>query len=435
MPAGRTYVVTSPDLVQAVQRHPKAISFWWIAVIFGARLAALSEQGKKTLFHNVEGEKGDSSMFMDGLRLITRSLKPGPALDDMNREMGTSLCKVFEHMNSGTSDLWEFVKHAMTIATTDAVYGPMNPYRDPKVEAGFWDLADAAPLLLVGLLPSITARKGYLGRKIIIKAFQKYFSTEGPRAGSTMTKSRHNTTSDYAISLDDTARFEAVQGITILSNTIPTGFWTLFYVLSQDEVLRRVRKEAEKRLSVEKRDGKIVQTIDVSTVRESVLLTSIFQEALRHQAIGSGSRMVTEDTLLNHRFLLKKGAFLVMPNEPIHFNEQIWGSNVKDFNAQRFESIGSKVPAGTLRAFGGGVNLCPGRFFAMTEILCMVLLCSLKYDFVPISGKWEKPQPDQNVMSSIVLPPRDKLMVRIEARKEFESSEWRFKLDKGSEEQ
>lgn len=229
-----------------------------------------------------------------------------------------------------------------------------------------------------------------------------------------MTKGRHTTTSDYAISSDDTARFEAVQGVTTLSNTIPSGFWTLFYVLSQGEVLRNVRAEAEKRLTVETIDGKIVRTLDVSNIRESILLTSIFQEALRHQALGTGSRMVTEDTMLNNQFLLKKGAFLIMPNEPVHFNEQVWGSNFKAFDAQRFESTGSKVPSGALQAFGGGMNLCPGRYFAMTEVLCMVFLCTLKYDFVPLSGKWENPKPDHNVTSSIVLPPQNKLIVQIE---------------------
>lgn len=163
-------------------------------------------------------------MFMDGLKFISRSLKPGLTVDDMNREMGISLCKVLEHLDSETNDLWEFVRHAMTIATTDAIYGRMNPYRDPKVESGFWDMADAAPLLFLGLLPIITARKGYFGRNIVIEAFKKYFAEGRPQHASTLTKGRHTTTSDYSISPDDTARFETVQGVTTLSNTIPSGF-------------------------------------------------------------------------------------------------------------------------------------------------------------------------------------------------------------------
>jgi len=206
-------------------------------------------------------------------------------------------------------------------------------------------------------------------------------------------------------------------------------------VLSRDDILQNVRREAEKRLTVESREGKIVRTIDVSSVRDSVLLTSVLQEALRHQALGAGSRWVTEDTILKNQFLLKKGAMLVMPNEPIHFDEQVWGKNLNDFDAKRFEVTGAKVPGGALRAFGGGANLCPGRFFAMTEIFCLVLICTLKYDIVPVSGKWEKPQPNQNIMSSIVLPPRGSLMVEMKTREEYGTGEWMFKLEKGSEEQ
>ena len=35
-------------------------------------------------------------------------------------------------------DMWQWVKHEVTHATTESVYGPMNPYRDLAVENGFW---------------------------------------------------------------------------------------------------------------------------------------------------------------------------------------------------------------------------------------------------------------------------------------------------------
>ena len=35
-------------------------------------------------------------------------------------------------------DLWQWVKHEVTHAMTECVYGPMNPYRDLAVENAFW---------------------------------------------------------------------------------------------------------------------------------------------------------------------------------------------------------------------------------------------------------------------------------------------------------
>ena len=67
----------------------------------------------------------------------------------------------------------------MTLATTEATYGALNPYRDPEVERAFWDLSESASPLLLGDLPSITATKGHIGRAKVISAFEKYFAASG----------------------------------------------------------------------------------------------------------------------------------------------------------------------------------------------------------------------------------------------------------------
>jgi hypothetical protein len=33
-------------------------------------------------------------------------------------------------------DLWKWVEHNISLATSGAIYGPMNPYRDPEIEQG-----------------------------------------------------------------------------------------------------------------------------------------------------------------------------------------------------------------------------------------------------------------------------------------------------------
>ena len=63
MPASKVYVVTSPDLILAVQRYPKALSFWYLGAMFGKRLTGISSEASQTIMTNVHGEEDGPSMF------------------------------------------------------------------------------------------------------------------------------------------------------------------------------------------------------------------------------------------------------------------------------------------------------------------------------------------------------------------------------------
>jgi hypothetical protein len=34
--------------------------------------------------------------------------------------------------------LFEYIRHEITMASTESVYGPQNPFRDPVIEDSFW---------------------------------------------------------------------------------------------------------------------------------------------------------------------------------------------------------------------------------------------------------------------------------------------------------
>lgn len=34
--------------------------------------------------------------------------------------------------------LWEWVRHILTMASTNAAYGASNPFKDPEIEMAFW---------------------------------------------------------------------------------------------------------------------------------------------------------------------------------------------------------------------------------------------------------------------------------------------------------
>ena len=59
----------------------------------------------------------------------------------MNRTMVCGLSELLDELEGRESskiDLWEWVRHVVTIATTESTYGPMNPFKDKDVEEAFW---------------------------------------------------------------------------------------------------------------------------------------------------------------------------------------------------------------------------------------------------------------------------------------------------------
>ena len=60
----QVYVVNSPELVLAVQRHPKTVSFWFIEAKFTAILGGMSRSASDKLLEHVEGTPGTRSLLL-----------------------------------------------------------------------------------------------------------------------------------------------------------------------------------------------------------------------------------------------------------------------------------------------------------------------------------------------------------------------------------
>ena len=140
MPRGRVYVINSPDLVLAVQRQPKKLSFWFLEATFTVGMAGLSKEAATALQDNVHGDDDRPSLFMDGMRATHKELKPCEGLDQMSltavRKLATSIDRLAED-ESIQMDLWHWVNRELIASTTDSVYGPKNPFRDHEIVDAF----------------------------------------------------------------------------------------------------------------------------------------------------------------------------------------------------------------------------------------------------------------------------------------------------------
>lgn len=84
----------------------------------------------------------DSNAVVGLMPIMARTMAPGRLLDGMVQVAIESMSNSMDKLDPGdktftTIKLYEWTRHEILMATTHAVFGPMNPYRDPAVEAAW----------------------------------------------------------------------------------------------------------------------------------------------------------------------------------------------------------------------------------------------------------------------------------------------------------
>ena len=144
------------------------------------------------------------------------------------------------------------------------------------------DFADDTVMLLAGVMPSVLAAKGYAGHEKVVASFERFFEAKGQQRASRLVQARHQVLSTR-IGPQDIARFECVNGIAILANTVPTAFWTIYHVFSDPDILQRVRAEVSGIMTIDKEGDIAARTIDLKRIKDVPILFSVLQESLRRR--------------------------------------------------------------------------------------------------------------------------------------------------------
>ncbi|MCJ1419943.1 hypothetical protein MMC32_006299 [Xylographa parallela] len=442
MLTGRTYVVNSPDLITAIQRAPKAFSFDPIITSVSERVSIPSKHGIDAVRYHPNGENGQWGITHDTISAMRATLTPGAILDGMNEKMLANVSAMLDGLDCEGGmvvNLFAWARHTITRASTDAFFGPLNPFKPPEIEEAFWTMEDNLTMILLNIAPAITTPKAHRAREACFRAFISYFNNNGTDDASALVKVRHENNTKYGISVEDRAHFEVSNVFGILVNTAPATFWTICHIYSSPLLLEDIRKEVADILRTETRpDGSgPVRTIEITKLKTACpLLLSTFQEVLRVTTHGVSVRWVVEDTMLADRYLLKKDSIIQMPSAVIHADTAVWGPSAKAFDPRRFmktpqngDEQAKRHPA-AFRAFGGGLTLCPGRHFATTEVVAVVAMLVLRYDITPLEGgsegAWVLPRQDTNNVGTSVLPPVSDIKVRITRREGWEGGKWAF---------
>ena len=284
--------------------------------------------------------------------------------------------------------------------------------------------------MILGVAPRLLARRAYAGRLKIQQAMIRYFERGDHKNGLGVIKVRYDVARKYGATISDIALFEIGDLLGVLVNAQPTFFWTLLHIFSDAALLQDIRHEitASGSLTIStSSNGARKHSLDIITLQDSCpLLVSTYREVLRVRTLSSSNRWVMEDILLN-KYLLKKDSVLLIPGALIH-SDPVWGTNAKEFNPRRFLKD-TNTKSGAYRAWGGGQTLCPGRFFATTEIVSAVAMMVMRFDMQPVGGKgWKMPETDTTRVASSICPPKQDVKVKITEREGYKGDQWGFRF-------
>ena len=397
------YIVNSTDLIPAVQKQWRTVSFAAVAANAGKPLG-LSKSAIDTMHADLTKE---DSFSLTWPKRIIPVMSPGPDLDAMSRKAIEAFAAELGRMRlagagagagaaaASEVSLWEWTRRIMVAATTDAVFGPQNPFRERGVTEAW--LKFEPNFLLFGLFPrpELFFRDLFEAREKVAGALIEYMNKAGYETGSGLVKRRVEHHAGWGFSSEDLGRGELGNAFAVVASSTAACFWVLYHIFSDDKVLADVRAEVSALVTRGVEEGPDdggsrvpVNSVDLARIKSACpILLSVFQETLRYRSLSSSFKMVLEDVLLDGRILLKKGGMLMIPSTVQHYDTDQWGPTAAEFDHLRFAPQ-KKWNRTAFRGFGGGHVLCPGRHFASNEIMALAAMMVLQFDLVPASGGW-----------------------------------------------
>ncbi|GAM89081.1 hypothetical protein ANO11243_071160 [Dothideomycetidae sp. 11243] len=418
-------------VVQQAHKMHKSLAFRPLEVKFAHAIFGTSPGAQAILELNVHGRHVESGFAAAAHVGIQDALLPGTSLDEMGRAMLGDFVNRLASICPRTG-LYSWLRNNMSAAATYATYGPSDPFKDKAIREAYWDFEKGMISILLGILPSVTARKPTAAREKVLRAFMEYYKSGGLADASALARNRYEAAIRHNMPLEDIARLEIGSALAVVVNITPAAFWALLLFYSTPGLLQDVRSELDACIAMGTEDGVRVRTIDVAAIKNGCpLLMSSYQEMLRFRAIGNSVREVMEDTLLDGH-LLKKGAMLQMPTRVIHENDKLWGDT--GFLPRRFLKESEPKPRDMwFRAWGGGKTLCPGRHFATTMVVAVVALFAARLDMKPIKGTWPLPTAAKSGMTAGIMQPDYDVEVEITSRPGYEDARWAIRLDESNE--
>ena len=282
--------------------------------------------------------------------------------------------------------------------------------------------------MMLDLLPQRLVFKAALqAREQLVKSFARYYTDSSYKEGSAYIQQFTKHCVDQNLPEADIPHLLLGTVFNNVANTVPSAFWVIYRIFSNPIIMEECRHEVSQAMK-DNQDG--TSTINLDFVINSCpILFSTFQEVFRYHGMANSVRVVSEDHMLDGKYLLKKGGLVMMSARAQHRNPANWGENVDEFYHKRFiKQQGGKRPhPAAFRGFGGGTTLCPGRHFATSEILLLASLLLLRFDIRPADHKpWVLPSTAKSSQAEAIEQPDEDLQVELVPRPEASDKTWRI---------
>ncbi|KAG5745486.1 hypothetical protein H9Q70_011818 [Fusarium xylarioides] len=420
----KVYIVNSPELVSHVNRAPKAMNtaLPFLVVVCG-KLCGMGRDDLETLMKNptVRG-----SLWRDLQECIHAHLDAGSSSGkEITTRVANELWKGIDECSQrkGTVNLLNWLQGIFVHSTGHAVFGPRHCLaQDPAIIDSLWTMANGLKRLTMWPFPSFSARTATEAREKVACALEAYFRDNDLllTGHSELVEGLMQCIHKHSMGTQFAARFFLCLVSGFVINTVPAAFWLIGHI-SDDEQLKAIIREELNQVVTSDTCGSL--TVSPEAVRgRCPYLMSTCHEVLRFISSSTSTFFIHQDTYLNNRYLLKKGAILQVASTAIHSNTDIWGPAAQAFKPDRFVKP-EKVHPSANRTFGGGITLCPGRQLAMNELILTVAMIFHTFDveFSPETPRL--PAPMVTDMLSVKKPMTD-LEIRMSRRPGMEHVSW-----------
>ncbi|KAK4665407.1 hypothetical protein QC763_0062110 [Podospora pseudopauciseta] len=338
-----------------------------------------------------------------------------------------------------------FIEAALQEATTPPVYGKhQDPFsQDPSLLQSFWDYNESIMALMMDILPSFIAKKGHLGRIRLAQALTPYYSSQAEQhpAASALVRLRAQEMRNAGLPVEDIAKIETLLPLAAMTNTVPTLFWFFSHVFTRPAIAEQLRKEVEDNLLT--RDGPKAKLAVSSAVLEekTPFLWSCYRETLRLTVHQIATRTAIQDTTITspktgQTYFLAKGSVVQMSIGASHFLPEYWGEKYLDFKPDRFLGLTKEEERAFKVAhqpFGGGLHLCPGRHFALAEMMAVMTTLLVGFEVGGLDGEGEWREPERGTASIVDAATRPKdygagFGAKVRRREGWEDVVWEYKF-------
>ncbi|KAK3496202.1 cytochrome P450 [Neurospora crassa] len=443
----KLYVIFDAPLQQAAlkAKNMDAQSFMvdFVPRIFGVKQGTVDKLlGKDGVHPNIMGDMEQvfkSALSGDNLQKLasTTLATMADTLNDVDFKQGTTIPNMF---------LW--LQSLLSRSTSKALWGEKhNPFKDHQVIDAQWDFESHLGPLVLGVLPSIVARRAYLARNKVQSALLSYFSArhyETDPSTSYFIRARTRLLKRYDLPDDELAKNEVAITLVATTNVLSTLFWCIAEIWTRPDLLQQIRAEAllavfgnsQKALSGEDMGTRTITIPATGLDAKCPLLASCFRESIRLASQIVTARRVLKDTMLTdpvsgNSYLLKADTNVMMPAKVVHRNTAVWGADAEGFNPRRFmwEELGPKVERQRKAAFvpfGGGKHMCPGRHFAFTENLALMAALAIGFEIEGLDRSKLKMGDSKRGETAKPLPGLEGGEVVLKKRKGWEGVEWEF---------